>query len=79
MVLIMNPSHRKQVQVAQLYPTPCDPTDCSQAPLSMKFSKQEYWNGLPFPSQGISPTQGLNPHILCLLHLQADSLLSLYR
>ena len=24
--------------------------------------------------QGIFPTQGLNPHLLCLLHLQADSL-----
>ena len=23
-----------------------------QAPLSMGFSKQEYWNGLPFPSPG---------------------------
>ena len=41
-----------------------------QAPLSMEFSKQEYWNGLPFPSPGIFPTQGSNP---CLLHWQ-DSL-----
>ena len=24
-----------------------------QAPLSMEFSRQEYWNGLPFPSLGI--------------------------
>ena len=28
-----------------------------QAPLSMEFSKQEYWSGLPFPSQEIFPTQ----------------------
>ena len=44
------------------------------APLSMGFSRQEYWRGLPFLLQGIFPTQGLN---LCLLHLlnwQVDSL-----
>ena len=29
-----------------------DPMDCSQAPFSMGFSKQEYWNGLPCPSPG---------------------------
>ena len=31
------------------------------APLSMEFSRQEYWSGLPFPSLGIFPTQGWNP------------------
>ena len=35
-----------------------------QAPLSMEFSRQEYWSGLPFPSPGIFPTQGLNPGLL---------------
>ena len=31
--------------------TLCNPIDCScQAPLSMGFSRQEYWSGLPFPS-----------------------------
>ena len=30
--------------------TPC--TVAPQAPLSMEFSKQEYWGGLPFPSPG---------------------------
>ena len=44
-----------------------------QIPLSMGFSRQEYWSGLPFPSQGIFLTQGSNPHLLCLLHWQADS------
>ena len=29
-----------------------------QAPLSMGFSKQEYWSGLPFPSPGDLPIQG---------------------
>ena len=32
-----------------------------QAPLSMRFSRQEYWSGLPFPSPGNFPTQGSNP------------------
>ena len=31
------------------------------APLSMKFSRQEYWSGLPWPSPGIFLTQGSNP------------------
>ena len=29
-----------------------------QAPLSMGFSRQEYWNGLPFPSPGELPNPG---------------------
>ena len=40
---------------AQSCPTLCDPMDCSvahQAPLSMGFSWQENWSGLPFPSSG---------------------------
>ena len=38
--------------VAQSCPTLCDPMDCvaHQAPLSMEFSRQEYWSGLSFPS-----------------------------
>ena len=40
----------------------CDPTDCSPpAPLSMGFSRQEYWNGLPFPSPGDVPYLGVKP------------------
>ena len=35
------------------------PMDCSrQAPLSMEFSRQEYWSGLPFPSLGDLPDSG---------------------
>ena len=30
-----------------------------QAPLSMGFSRQEYWNGLPFPSPGELPDSGV--------------------
>ena len=39
-----------------------------QAPLSMGFSRQEYRSGLPCPPPGDRPTQGSNPHVLCLLH-----------
>ena len=43
-------------------------------PLSMEFSRQEYWSGLPFLASGIFPTQGLNLHLLCLLYWQKGSL-----
>ena len=46
----------------------------SQAPLSMGFSRPEYWTGLPCLLQGIFLTQGLNLHLLCLLHCQGGSL-----
>ena len=53
----------------------CDPkTVAQQAALSMEFSRQECWSGLPFPSPGNIPDPGLNPHLLCLLHWQVDSL-----
>ena len=42
-----------------------------QAPLSMGFSKQEYWSGLPFPSPGDLPDPGIK---LGSLTLEADSL-----
>ena len=49
-------------------------TVAHQAPLSMGFSRQEYWSCLYALLQGIFPTQGSNPHLLCLLHWQAGSL-----
>ena len=39
-----------------------------QVPLSVGFSRQEYWSGCHALFQGIFPTQGLNSHLLCLLH-----------
>ena len=45
-----------------------------QAPLSMGFSKQEYWSGLPCPPPGDLPDPGIEPCLLCLLHRQAASL-----
>ena len=32
-----------------------------EAPLSMKFSRQEYWSRLPFPSPGDLPNPGIEP------------------
>ena len=53
----------------QLFATPW--TVARQAPLSMGFSKQEYWSGLPFPSPGDLPDPGIKPRSPAL---QADSL-----
>ena len=36
-------------------------TVACQAPLFMGFSRQEYWNGLPFPSPGDLPHPGIEP------------------
>ena len=36
-------------------------TVARQAPLSMGFSRQEYWSGLPFPSPGDFPNPGIKP------------------
>ena len=38
----------------------CSLMDCiHQAPLSVEFSRQEYWNALPFPSPGDLPNPGI--------------------
>ena len=36
-------------------------TVAHQFPLSMEFSRQEYWSGLPFPSPGDLPDPGIEP------------------
>ena len=49
-------------EVAQSYLTLCDPwTIAHQAPPSMGFSRQEYWNGLSFPSPGDLLDPGIKP------------------
>ena len=61
-------------KLLQSFPTLFNPMDLSpQVPLSMGFSRQEYWSGLPFPPPG-DPTQGSNPRLECLLHWQTGSL-----
>ena len=43
-------------------------TVARQAPLSMGFSRQEYWSGLPCPLPGIFLTQESNLRLLQFLH-----------
>ena len=48
-------------------------TAAHQAPRFMRFSRQGYWSGLPFPSPGDLPNPGIEPVSPAL---QADSLLT---
>ena len=41
-------------------------TIAHQAPLSMEFSRQEYWSGLPFPFPGDLPNAGTEPTVSCI-------------
>ena len=64
-VVVWSPNH------IQLF---CDPmTVACQAPLSMEFSRQEYWSGLPCPPPGDLLNPRIEPRSPAL---QADSLLS---
>ena len=49
----------KSLSRVRLFATPG--TVAYQAPQSMGFSRQEYWSGLPFPSPGDLPDQGIKP------------------
>jgi len=61
----------KLLSCVRLFATPW--TVAYQGPLSMAFSRQEYWSGLPFPSPGDLPDTGIKPRSPSL---QADALLS---
>ena len=50
-------------------------TGADQAPLSMGFSRQEYWSGLPCPPPGDLPELGIEPASPVSPALQVDSLL----
>ena len=54
-------SEVKLLSHVRLFATPW--TVAHQAPQSMEFSRQEYWNGLPFPSPGDLPNPGINPSL----------------
>ena len=56
-------------QSCQIFVTPW--TVACQVPLSLEFSRQEYWKGLPFPSPGDVPNPEIKPRSSAL---QADSL-----
>ena len=58
--------HAKSLQSCPTLRAPW--TVACQAPLSMGFSKQEYWSELPCPPSGVFPTLRLNPRLLCLLY-----------
>ena len=59
----------KSLSRVQLFVTPW--TLAYQASLSMGFSRQEYWSGVPFPSPGDLPNPGIKPGSPAL---QADTL-----
>ena len=61
----------KLLSRVRLFSTPW--TVANQAPPSMGFSRQEYWNGSPFPSPGDLPDPGIKPRSPSL---QADALTS---
>ena len=61
----------RSLSCVRLFATPW--TVAYQAPLSMGFSRQEYWSGLPFPSPGDLPNPGIEPRSPAL---EADSLTS---
>ena len=49
----------KSLSHVRLFATPW--TVAHQVPLSVEFSRQEYWSGLPFPSAGDLPEPGIEP------------------
>ena len=62
-------------KLLQLCPTLCDPMDCSLlGSSSMGILQATTGVGCHSLLQGIFPSQGLNPHHLCLLHWQVGSL-----
>ena len=61
----------KSLSRARLFATPW--TVARQTPLSMEFSRQEYWSGLPFPSPGDPPHPRIEPRSSAV---QADALSS---
>ena len=52
-------AHAHSLSRIRLFATPW--TVACQAPLSMEFSRQEYWSGLPFPSTGDLHNPGIEP------------------
>ena len=59
----------KSLSHVRLFATPW--TVACQAPLSMEFSRQEYWSGLPIPSPEDLPDPGIEPRSPSL---QADAI-----
>ena len=70
-VIILSTVCAQSFSHVQLFETPW--TIAHQAILSMEFSRQEYWSGLPCPPPGDLPNPGIEPRSPTL---QVDSLLS---
>ena len=68
-------AHACVLSQVRLFATPW--TVAHQAPLSMGFSRQEYWNGLPFPTPGDFPDPGIKPAVLVFPALVLGSSLPL--
>ena len=68
---VLNSLRKKSLSHVRLFATLW--TVAHQAPLSMGFSRQEYWSGLPFPPPGDLFHPGIEPRSPAL---QADALLS---
>ena len=76
MVVLVPGSPHMLSSVTQSCPTVCDPMCCSLPDSSVHgmFPGKNTGMGYHFLLQGIFPTKGLNSHVSCLLHWQADSL-----
>ena len=61
-----------ELSYVQLFATPW--TTACQAPLSMEFSRQEYWSMLPFPTPVDFPHPGIEPTSLALCYLGKHAL-----
>ena len=69
---VMGVGEERKKDSPKSYPTLATPwTVACQAPLSVGFSRQEHWSGLPFPSPGGLPNPGIEPRSPTL---QADAL-----
>ena len=55
--IVFELKHARVLSRVWLFATPW--TIARQAPLSTRFSRQEYWSGLPFPTSGDLPNPGI--------------------
>ena len=65
---------KSESEVAQSCPTLSDPIAAYQAPLSMGFSRQGYWSGVPLPSPIYFIYQSFIKYVFCRYHLPVSDL-----
>ena len=71
-LLLISPRVPSRSVLSDSFATPW--TIACKAPLSIGFSRQEYWSGLPFPSPGDLPDPGIKLVSPAAPALQVDSL-----